>query len=85
MWTAVVPVDAVERAVERREPVLARLLGPRLHVGLVDLHDVGAGGEEVVDLVVDGAGVGQRELGVRLVVVVLGLLRHRERARARSS
>src|SRR6266513_3055092 len=31
--------DALERAVQRLQPVFARLLGARLHVRLVDLHD----------------------------------------------
>ena len=64
MWTAVVPAVAVERALERGEAVLARLLGARLHVGLVDLHEVGAGREEVGDLLVDGGRVGEPELRV---------------------
>ena len=33
--------DSVERPVERLEAVFAGLLGPRLHVRLVDLHHVG--------------------------------------------
>ena len=74
------PVDAVERGVERLQAVLARLLGPRLHVGLVDLHDVGAGGEQVPDLGVHGRGVVHRRLLVARVEVVLRLLAHGERA-----
>ena len=74
---------AVERGVERLQPVAARLLRPRLHVGLVDLHDVGAGREQVLDLGVDRGGVVERHLRLVLVEVVLRLLRHRERARHR--
>jgi hypothetical protein len=54
---------AVERGGERLAAVLARLLGPRLHVRLVDLDDVGAGREQVADLGVDRGGVVERELG----------------------
>ena len=59
---------------------MPRLVRPRLHVGLVDLHDVGAGREQVLDLGVDGGGVVERHLLLVLVEVVLRLLRHRERA-----
>ena len=79
MCTAVVPVTPVERALQRCDTELPGLLRPGLHVRLVDLDDVGARGEQVDDLVVDGAGVGQRQLGRVCVEVVLGLLRHRER------
>ena len=77
--------DAVERAIERAETKGARLLGTRLHVGLVDLHDVGAGVEQIANLGVDSRGVVHRgELAAAAVVVDLRLLRHRERARAPS-
>ena len=46
--------DAIERAVERGKPMLARLVGVLLHPRLVDLHDVGAGREQILDLGVDG-------------------------------
>ena len=75
------PSLAVERAVERGTAVLARLLRAGLHVRLVDLHDVRAGREEVGDLVVDGGGVGLGSSASLVVVVVLSLLGHRERAR----
>ena len=81
MWTAVAPVDAVEGPRQGRDPELSCPLRSGLHVRLVDLDDVGACREEVGDLVVDGARIRQSELGVRFVEVVLGLLRHRERAR----
>ena len=71
--------DALERAVERLQAKLARLLRPRLHVGLVDLHDVGAGVEQVADLGVDrGRVIHRRELAAAAVEVDLRLLRHRE-------
>jgi len=71
--------DALERTVERREAVCARLLGPRLHVRLVDLHDVRAGREQVADLLVDGrCVVHRRELAAAAVGVDLRLLRHGE-------
>ena len=70
--------DAFERAVDRLQAVLPRLLRPRLHVGLVDLDDVGAGGEQVLDLGVDGGGVVERHLLLARVEIVLRLLRHGE-------
>ena len=81
MWTAVVPVTPSSAALQRGEAVLAGRLGPGLHIGLVDLDDVGAGRVQVLDLGVDRGGVrhrGRLEVGV---VVVLRLLRHRERSR----
>ena len=76
-----VALDPGERAVDRLERVLARRLGPRLQVRLVDLDDVRSGRLEVVQLLVDGLGVREREVPRLGVVVVLGLLRHRERPR----
>ena len=73
------PSIAVERAVDRLDRVLSRRLGPRLQVRLVDLDDVGAGRLQVVELLVDGLGVREREAPLVVVVVVLRLLRHRER------
>ena len=73
--------DALQGAVERPQAVLPRLLGPRLHVRLVDLDDVGARGEEVADLLVHGDGVVHRRRLVARIVVVLRLLAHRERPR----
>ena len=73
---------ALECAIERFEPELPRLLGPRLHVGLVDLDDVGARRKEVADLGVERRCiVDRREMPAAAVVVDLGLLRHRERPR----
>ena len=75
--------DALERAVERRKAVGLGLLGPRLHPGLVELHDVGAGREQVLDLGVDRGRIVERQRRLVAVVVVLALLRHGERARHR--
>ncbi len=74
-------VDPLQRPVDRLERVLPGGLRPRLQVGLVDLDDVGAGRLQVVQLFVDGLGVGEREAALVWIVVVLGLLRHRERPR----
>ena len=72
--------DAVERGVERREAVLAGRLGPRLHVRLIDLDQVGTGRVQVLDLGVDRGGVRHRRRLEVGIVVVLRLLRHGERA-----
>ncbi len=72
-------LDPRERAVDRLERVLARGVGPCLQVRLVDLDDVRACRLEVAQLLVDRLRVGEREVSRALVVVVLGLLRHRER------
>ena len=74
MCSAVVPTDAVERAVDRLERVLARVVRARLQVGLVDLDDVGAGGHELAQLLVDRDGVVQRQPRIVGIVVVLRLL-----------
>jgi hypothetical protein len=37
---------AVERGIQARKAEFARLVRARLHIGLVDLHDIGAGGEQ---------------------------------------
>ena len=72
--------DAVEGALDRLQSELARLLRPRLHIGLVDLHDVRPGGEEVLDLKVHRCRVVERHVLVAFVEIVLRLLRHREGA-----
>ena len=66
--TAVVPVTPSTARASAVEAVLPGLVRAGLHVRLVDLHDVGTGGEEVEDLLVDGRGVVEGELA--LVVVV---------------
>src|SRR4051794_12856354 len=73
-------VDAVERAADRVDGVLARRFRARLQVRLVDLHDVGARRLEVAQLLVHRLGVRERNIAIVRVVVVLRLLRHRERA-----
>ena len=73
-------LHALQRPVDRLHRVGARGLGPGLHVGLVELHDVGAGGEEVPDLLVHRFGVGHGEAFVVRVVGVLRLLGHGEGA-----
>jgi hypothetical protein len=45
-----VPTHAIERGIEPGEAELPRLLGPRLHIGLVDLHNISAGGKQLLDL-----------------------------------
>src|SRR5260370_16057814 len=73
--------DALERAVERLDRELSCFIGPCLHVRLVDLHNVGARREEILDLLVDGRRVVHRERLFVRIVSVLGLLAHRERSR----
>src|SRR5919201_4322806 len=73
-------LDAGERAVDRLDSVLPRPLRARLEVRLVDLHNVRAGRLEIAEFLVDGFGVREREAPPVAVVVVLRLLRHRERA-----
>ena len=48
----------------------AGLLGPRLQVRLVELHDVRAGRQQVRDLLVDGLRVSERE-GTRAMTPML--------------
>jgi hypothetical protein len=74
-------LDALERAVQGLETEGPRIVRAGLHVRLVDLHDVGAGAEEVPDLFVDRRRVVHRgELAAAAVVLDLRLLRHREGA-----
>src|SRR5262249_51784292 len=56
------------------------LLWPRLHVRLINLHDVGAGGEQVFDLHVNSGRIVHGERNLVLVVVILRLLAHGEGA-----
>src|SRR6185436_5835421 len=73
-----------ERAVECFEAVGACLFGPRLHIGLVELHDVRAVGEQIANLLIHGSCIVERgELATAVVVFDLRLLRHRERTRHR--
>ena len=73
-------LDAFERAVQRLQPVFARLLRARLHVRLVDLHDIGACRKQVPNLLVHRGRVIHRRFLRRLVEVVLRLLRYGEGA-----
>ena len=66
--------DAVECAIERLEPVGPRLVGVLLHPRFIDLHDVGAGSEQILDFVIHGGGIIKRHRFVRLVELVLRLL-----------
>jgi len=72
--------DPVERALQRRDSKRPRSRGMRLQIRLIDLHDVGAGGEQVPDFHVHGGGVVHRQLRLGRVVIVLRQLGHRERA-----
>ena len=69
----------VERPVDRLDRVFARRLGAGLEIGLVDLDDVRARRLEIAQLLVDRLRVRERQAAAVGVVVVLGLLRHRER------
>jgi hypothetical protein len=73
--------DSFQCTIERAQPVLARLLRPRLHIRLVDLHHIGAGGEELAYLLIHGDRVVHRRCFVRAVILVLRLLQHGERTR----
>ena len=73
-------VHALQRPVDRLHRIGARRLGPGLHIGLIELHDVGAGGEEVLDLLVDRLRIGHREAFVVRVIGVFRLLGHGEGA-----
>jgi hypothetical protein len=75
------PGHAFQRAVERTNAVLARLLEPRLHIGLVHLHDVRTMREQVLDLLVERGRVIHRRLFLGLVEIVLRLLQHGKRPR----
>jgi hypothetical protein len=83
MCTQVVPSMPSSARFSASTPILARRFRARLHVRLVDLHHVGAGGEQVADLLVDGGGVVEGRLAQLRVVIVLGLLGHGERPRYR--
>ncbi len=72
---------AFQGPVQGLDAVFVRLLGPGLHVGLVQLHVVRARREQVHDLLVHRCRVIQRRLPFGGVVIVLGLLGHGERAR----
>ena len=72
-------VDSLECAVDGLDRVAPSGLGSSLEVRLIDLDDVGTGRLQVSELLVDGHRVREREAALVAVVVVLRLLRQRER------
>jgi hypothetical protein len=80
MCTQVLPPTPSRARFSASRPYSRACSGPRLHVGLVELHHVGAGGEQVADLRVYGRGIIHRRRGAGAVVIVLCLLRHGEGA-----
>ena len=80
MCTAVVPVTPSSARLRACESVCAGRVRAGLHVRLVQLDDVRPSVEQVPDLLVAGVCVGESERGRVVVVVVLRLLRHRERS-----
>ena len=54
-------LDARQRAVDRLDRIFARRLGAGLKVRLVDLYEIGPGGEEIAYLLVDGGGQVERQ------------------------
>jgi hypothetical protein len=57
---------------------LTSLLGPRLHIGFIDLYDVGTGREQVLDLGVHRSSIVKHHLLLVFVEIVLRLLGHSE-------
>src|SRR5438105_3380066 len=72
-------LDVSQGSIDDFDGVCARRFDPRLEIRLVDLHYVGAGGDEVVDLVIDGDGEIHRQARLVAVEVVDRLLGHGER------
>src|SRR5215831_1926126 len=73
-------VDSIQGPIQSSQTVASRLLRTGLHIGLVDLNDVGARGKEIFDFLIHRGRVVHRKLFFILVEVVLSLLRHRVRA-----
>ena len=71
---------AAKGAIDDRYRVVPSFVRTGLEIWLVDLHEVGARRKQVEHLVIDGRSVGHRQRRSVAVEVVLGLLRHRERA-----
>jgi hypothetical protein len=74
MCTQVVPPTPSRAALSASRPYSRACVRSRLHVGLVELDDIGAGGEQVPDLLVHGPGVVHGRRGAGAVVIVLRLL-----------
>ena len=55
---------------------MAGLFWPRLHIGLIDLNDIRAAREQILDLLVDRYGIIQRHRFFACVEVILRLLGH---------
>src|SRR5262245_190152 len=70
--------DAIKRAVKCLQPILARSVRMLLHPRLVDLHDVCARREQILDFIVNRGGVIEDHRLVRFVDFILRLLGHRE-------
>ena len=72
--------NAVERPVDRGDPVARRLVRGGAHPRFVDLHDIDAGGLQLAQFLVHRGGEVHRQLRLVGVELVLCLLRQRERA-----
>ncbi len=71
--------DSLQRPVESFQAEVARLIGTRLHVRFVDLHDIGARRKQIADFRVERRRiVGGCETAAAVVVVDLRLLGHGE-------
>ena len=73
------PADAFQRPIDRLDRIGSRGLGARLKIRFVQLHNEDAGRVQILNLLVDGGGVVHRQRLVIRIVIVLCLLRHRER------
>ncbi len=71
---------AFQRPLQRSKSVLPRGVGARLHIGFVYLHHVATRRKQRRHLFAHGTRIVHRRIGITRVKVVLGLLRHRERA-----
>src|SRR4029453_17162372 len=73
-------LDSIQGTIKSSKAVAPRLFGTGLHIGLVDLNNVGARRKEIFDFLIHRGRVVHREFFFILVEVVLSLLRHRVRA-----
>ena len=78
--TAVVPVTPSNARCKTARPYALAFSEKRLHVRFVELNHVGTDREEVLDLFVYRSRIGKGQILLTSVIVVLGLLGHRERA-----